>query len=112
VRDYARLGMLLAHDGALDGRQIIPAAWVRAATTPPAKQFEPGQMGSLFGYGYQTWILPGPDREFVLRGLRGQAVFVHPRAKLVMVHTAAREVADPGWELIALWSGVVKSLAD
>lgn len=25
VRDYARLGMLLANDGALDGRQIIPA---------------------------------------------------------------------------------------
>jgi CubicO group peptidase (beta-lactamase class C family) len=112
VRDYARLGRLLASDGALDGRQIIPAGWVRAATTPPAKQFEPGQTGSLFGYGYQTWILPGPDREFVLRGLRGQAVFVHPRAKLVMVHTAAREVADPGWELNALWSGVVKSLAD
>ena len=73
VRDYARLGMLLANDGVLDGRQIIPAGWVRAATTPAAKQFEPGQTGSSYGYGYQTWILPGPDRQFALRGLRGQA---------------------------------------
>jgi hypothetical protein len=29
--------MLLANDGALDGRQMIPAGWVRAATTRTAK---------------------------------------------------------------------------
>jgi CubicO group peptidase (beta-lactamase class C family) len=111
VRDYARLGMLLANDGALDGRQIIPADWVRAATTPAAKQFEPGRTNSIFGYGYQTWIVPGEDRQFVLRGLRGQSVFVQPKSKLVMVHTAARDVGDPGGELLALWFGLVKSLA-
>src|SRR2546422_1775901 len=79
VRDYARLGMLLANNGALDGRQITPAGWVRAATTPPAKQFRPGQTNSLFGYGYQTWILPGKERQFMLWGLRGQGVFVDPK---------------------------------
>ena len=111
LRDYARLGMLLGNDGALDGRPIIPASWVREATTPPAAQFQPGQMAPSFGYGYQTWILPGNQRQFALRGLRGQAVFVDPTSKLVMVHTAAREIADPGMELIQLWSGVVQSLA-
>jgi CubicO group peptidase (beta-lactamase class C family) len=111
VPDYARLGMLLANDGALDGRQIIPAGWVRAATTPAAKQFEPGRTGSLYGYGYQTWTLPGKDRQFVLRGLRGQCVFVHPKSRLVMVHTGARDVGDPGHELLALWSAVVKGFA-
>jgi CubicO group peptidase (beta-lactamase class C family) len=111
VRDYARLGMLLANDGALDGRQIIAAGWVRAATTPPAKQFQPGQTNSFFGYGYQTWVLPGKERQFMLRGLRGQGVFVDPKAKLVMVHTAAGDVGEGIMERIALWSGVVKSLA-
>ena len=110
VRDYARFGMLLANDGALDGRQIIPAGWVRTATTAPAKQFEPGQTGSLFGYGYQTWILPGADRQFVLRGLRGQAIFVNPKSKIVMVHTAAGGVGPGSGELMALWSGVVTTL--
>jgi CubicO group peptidase (beta-lactamase class C family) len=110
VRDYGRLGMLLANDGAFDGRRIIPAGWVRAATTPAAKQFEPGQTGLFFGYGYQTWIVPGPERQFVLRGLRGQSVFVDPKSKLVLVHTAARNVGDPGSELLALWFAVVKSL--
>ena len=112
VRDYARLGMLLANDGTLDGRPIIPVGWVREATTPPAAQFEPGQTRSFFAYGYQTWILPGNERQFALRGLRGQAVFVDPKSKLVMVHTAARDIGDAGRELIALWSGVVQSLGE
>ena len=31
LRDYARLGLLLAHDGHWRGRQIIPAAWIKEA---------------------------------------------------------------------------------
>jgi CubicO group peptidase (beta-lactamase class C family) len=114
LRDYGRLGMLLANDGTLDGRQIIPADWVRAATTPPAKQFEPGQTGMLYGYGYQTWIIPsGKERQFMLRGLRGQGVFVDPKSKLVMVHTAASDVGEQGMgERLALWSGVLDSLGN
>jgi CubicO group peptidase (beta-lactamase class C family) len=110
VRDYARLGMLLANDGTLDGRPIIPGGWVREATTPSGDQFEAGQTGTSFGYGYQTWILPGAERQFVLRGLRGQAVFVDPKSKLVMVHTAARDVFDAGREMVLLWRGIVQSL--
>ena len=32
LRDYARLGLLLAHNGNWRGRQIIPAAWIEDAT--------------------------------------------------------------------------------
>ena len=69
---------------------------MRAATTPPAKQFEPGQSGALLGYGYRKWIVPGPERQFMLRGLRGQAVLVDPKSKIVMVHTAAGVVKTLG----------------
>jgi len=113
VRDYARLGMLLAHDGALGGRQIIPAEWVKAATTAPAPQFRPGQAHSYFGYGYQTWLFPGEGRRFQLRGLRGQAVCVDPATKVVVVHTAAREIGnDPGYiEQNVMCMGVMDTLA-
>src|SRR6266850_4031082 len=38
LRDYARLGLLLANDGNWRGRQIIPAAWVQDATSVRADQ--------------------------------------------------------------------------
>jgi CubicO group peptidase (beta-lactamase class C family) len=119
LRDYARLGMLLANDGRLDGRQIIPAGWVLAATTPSAKQFEPGKMKnfmgsgySLFGYGYQTWLIPGKERQFMLRGVRGQGVFVDPGSKLVMVHTSAGNLSGDWGELLALWLNVSKAFGN
>ncbi len=113
LRDYARLGMLLANDGALAGRQIIPADWVKAATTAPAPQFRPGQAHSYFGYGYQTWLLPGDGRRFQLRGLRGQIVCVDPQTKVVVVHTAARETQnDPGYsEQTTMCTGFMDMLA-
>jgi len=111
LRDYARLGLLLANDGAQDGRQIVPAGWVRAATTPSSKRFEPGQTGMLYGYGYQTWILPGKERQFMLWGRHGQNVFVDPKSKVVMVHTAAGDTGNTGMgERLALWDAVVKNL--
>jgi hypothetical protein len=35
LRDYARLGRLLAYDGAWEGRQLIPRQWLLDATTVP-----------------------------------------------------------------------------
>ena len=48
---------------------------------------QPRRATPYFGYGYQTWVFPD-NLGFALQGVRGQAVFVHPRLKLVMVQTA------------------------
>lgn len=111
LRDWARLGLLLANDGALNGRQIIPRDWIVAATTVGAPWLAPGTATAGNGYGYQVWLLSGPRREFVLLGIHGQAVFVDPAAHLVMVHTAVRLKAagDPGLaEQYALWRAVAQ----
>jgi CubicO group peptidase (beta-lactamase class C family) len=108
LRDYARLGLLLAHDGHWRGRQIIPAAWIKEATIVRPGQPQP-DMG---GYGYQVWILGGERRMFALRGVRGQAIYVNPASRLVMVHTAVRKQArDPGVrETNILWRSLVQQL--
>lgn len=110
LRDYARFGLLLADDGALEGTQIIPAEWVRAGTTVAAPHLAPGTAGRIFGYGYQTWVFAGRERRFALIGVRGQAIFVDPKSKIVMVHTGvAEDFRDPRIdELIALWNGVLE----
>jgi CubicO group peptidase (beta-lactamase class C family) len=118
LRDWARVGLLLAHDGRWRGRQLIPAEWLQSATTVSADQphLRPRVATRFFGYGYQTWIfpgdrLPGERRMFALLGVRGQAIYVYPAARLVMVHTAVRRQPgnDPGnIEASALWGGLVR----
>jgi CubicO group peptidase (beta-lactamase class C family) len=109
LRDYARLGLLLAHDGNWRGRQIIPADWLKDATS-----VRPGQPQPSAGrYGYQVWILAGERRMFVLRGIRGQAIYVDPASRLVMVHTAVqrqpRDIVGTR-EMNAFWRGLVQQL--
>jgi CubicO group peptidase (beta-lactamase class C family) len=114
LRDYARLGLLLAHNGRAGDRQIIQQAWLHAATTVPPDSWhlKPYAATRYFGYGYQTWIFPGPRRMFALLGVHGQAIFVDPSSRLVMVHTAVRkEPAGSNAEAVALWQGVVGAVA-
>ena len=112
LRDYARLGLLLAHDGNWRGRQIIPAAWVLEATTVHRDQPHvwPGAATDTEGYGYQTWILPGEHRTFMLWGANGQRIYVDPRSKLVMVNTAVHRPGLALQEMGELWSALVRQL--
>ena len=66
-----------------------------------------------FDYGYQTWIVPGERRMFALIGVRGQSIFVDPKSRLVMVHTAVHKqpIDYPQlWDMMAFWRGVVRAL--
>ena len=115
LRDYARLGRLLAHDGAWEGRQLIPRQWLVDATTvrPTDGHLAPGRATPYFGYGYQVWIFPGGQRRFALFGIRGQMILVDPASKLVMVHTAVRQKPSDrasNGETIALWLAVPEQL--
>jgi CubicO group peptidase (beta-lactamase class C family) len=93
LRDWGRFGLLLANYGELDGRRIIPADWVRAATHPQAPHLQVGVATPYNGYGYQTWIIDRRGR-FAALGLHGQAIFVDPHTKLVVVHTAVHRAHD------------------
>ena len=105
LRDYGRLGMMLARGGQAEGRQIIPPAWLAEMTRA---HVAPAATGRYYGYGYQTWIFPSLDGSFALLGVRGQALFVDPARRLAMVHTAVRpDARDPGGaDTTALWRGV------
>ncbi|MBN9563786.1 MAG: serine hydrolase [Alphaproteobacteria bacterium] len=107
LRDWARLGLMLAHDGVWNGQQIVPRQWLHDATTiAPTDDY---LRLKTAGYGYQIWLLPGQRRMFALAGAYGQAVLVDPDAKLVMVQTAVRpKPIDPGSnEGLALWYALV-----
>lgn len=115
LRDFGRLGILLANDGAAGERQIVPKAYLLDATDwhrqPDA--FRPGKATPYFGYGYQFWLFPGEKRRFALLGVYGQSIFVDPELKLVLVITAAAKNASVGKEPFArerdaLWRGIIR----
>ena len=87
LRDYARFGMLLANYGVLDGKEIIPTEWVQAATRPEQPYLRVGAATTFNGYGYQTWLTHRVYSRFAAFGVHGQAIFIDPASKLVVVHT-------------------------
>ena len=87
LRDWGRLGVLLANYGAIDGKQLIPTAWVKAATTPESPHLRPGVATFRNGYGYQTWLID-TEGKFALLGVRGQGILIDPVTKVVVVNTA------------------------
>jgi CubicO group peptidase (beta-lactamase class C family) len=110
LRDWARFALLLANDGAWNGRQIIPRQWVQDATKVEALYLAPGVATRTYGYGYQVWLRAGGRRQFALLGVHGQVILIDPMAHLVLVHTAVRLKAsnDPtAAELYALWQALV-----
>ena len=109
LRDYARLGCLLAHDGAWGRKQILPSQWLIDATTVRSSDsyLAPGNAMPRFGYGYLVWLLPGNRRQFALVGQNGQRICIDPTSKLVMVHTALDESGGEDW---LLWSALVEQL--
>lgn len=118
LRDWARLGRMLARDGKVGDRQVVPLEYLRDATDaarqPPA--FAPRAATPSFGYGYQFWLAPLGERTFAFQGVHGQAIFVQPASGIVMVQTAVYEAASgrqnpaPFQERIAFWLGVLRSL--
>ena len=114
LRDWGRLGLLLANDGKVGDHQVVPRDYLLDATelSRQPTTFVPIVPRLRYGYGYQFWLLPMRERTFRMDGLYGQAVFVQPSTGIVMVQTAAWDgnKIESYMERDALWMGVLKAL--
>jgi CubicO group peptidase (beta-lactamase class C family) len=119
LRDYARLGVVLANDGVRpdDPKRtaVIPREFLLDATDRKRlpEAFRPKQATPYLGYGYQFWIFPGEHRRFAMLGAYGQSIYVDPAQKLVMVQTGANATAEAGESSLGadrdgFWRGVVR----
>ncbi|HTT13916.1 MAG TPA: serine hydrolase [Burkholderiaceae bacterium] len=119
LRDYARLGIVLANDGVRPDdptkRAIVPREYLLDATDErrAPEQFRPGRATPYLGYGYQFWLYPGKRRRFVMLGVFGQSIFVDPDIKLVIVQTAANQTPEAGdsslgRERDSFWRGILR----
>lgn len=102
LRDYARLGTVLAYDGVRPddptGKQIIPREFLLDATDwkRAPEQFRPAKATPYLGYGYQFWTLPGEQRRFALLGVYGQSIFIDPQQRLSSCRREPMPLPRPG----------------
>ena len=94
-RDMARLGVAMVNGGVWNGRQIIPAAWVKESTALNRKAADMGNRRGGLGYGYLWWKpsegRSGPEwvDSFLANGNFGQHVLGLPAIDTVIVHRRA-----------------------
>ena len=96
ARDMARFGQLYLDQGRFDGRQIVPAAWVRRITTDFTRT---GRKGLGSGHGYLWWVpcdaaskkMGVPGGTFLASGFAGQKIVVVPAWRTVIVHQVSTD---------------------
>ena len=112
LRDRARLGLLLANQGRIEDRSLVPAAWLDEATTPQSPHLvEDASPAQPFGYGYQWWLHRGAVSAI---GIYNQYVWVDPTRRLVIAKASAnrhygRSFDEAGYrdqEHMALFSAI------
>jgi CubicO group peptidase (beta-lactamase class C family) len=84
-RDMAKLGYLYLNQGVWDGRQIIPAEWIKATTERHIQVPDPLEPWDLY-LGYAWWL--HENGLYAAHGMKGQFIYVIPESDLVVVFTS------------------------
>lgn len=99
-RDMAKFGLLYLNDGRYDGKQIVPAEWVRASLETYSTDAWPFRVGRNFRnirYGYQWWSVSTGDHDYNLAwGHGGQQIALVKNLNMVIVVTADPLVGQHG----------------
>jgi CubicO group peptidase (beta-lactamase class C family) len=87
--DLAKIGTLILNRGRWKDTQIVPAAWIEAATRHHVDTSVP----DYSGYGYQWWLgSVAGHPTFVAAGYGGQRIYVTPDLDLVVVVMAKTDL--------------------
>jgi CubicO group peptidase (beta-lactamase class C family) len=108
ARDFARLGYLMAHDGAWEGKQIVPKWWIELATRSSQELNR--------SYGYTFWVntdgaqwRAAPRDAFAFQGYGSNRCYVVPSLDLVVVRLG---YAPPVWTENSILPSVVHAIVD
>jgi len=93
--DYAKVAVMLANQGVINGKRIVSAEYVDQATNverqPEGFKFNQAQMA--VGYGYQFWLREKPGRYF-MQGTNGQYIGIDRESKTVLIINSADNLAQ------------------
>ncbi len=88
LRDYGRFALLHLGRGEINGRRIVPAAWIEEITAGA----RPDLFGDIYqdvlpegAYHNQFWIEGGKSAAYMARGVFGQLIYIDPAADFAAV---------------------------
>jgi CubicO group peptidase (beta-lactamase class C family) len=96
LRDFARFGELMRRGGKLNGQQIVPAAVVADISRGGNREaFKAGGYATLPGWSYHNfwWVSHDDHGVYMARGIHGQAIYVDPKAEMVIARFASHPLA-------------------
>lgn len=96
LRDLARFGEMMRNKGRFNGQQIIPAAAVAEIEKGGDKaKFAKAGYVPLKGWSYRDmwWVTHNEHKAYIARGIHGQAIYIDPKAEMVIVRSASHPVA-------------------
>ena len=97
LRDMARFGEAMRLGGRFNGQQVIPAAVVAKIKAGASKaDFAKAGYKTLLGWSYksQWWVSHNAHGAFSARGVHGQAIYIDPKAEMVIVRFASNPKAS------------------
>jgi CubicO group peptidase (beta-lactamase class C family) len=92
LRDLARIGQLVLDGGVINGRRLIPEAAIKSIRAGGDKAaFEKAGYTLLKGWSYRGmwWVSHNEDGAYMARGVHGQAIYVDPKARMVIARFAS-----------------------
>lgn len=97
LRDLARFGEMMRLNGRYNGQQIVPAAVVaKIRAGANREKFKAANYTTMPGWSYksQWWITHDDHGAYMARGIHGQAIWVDPKAEMVVVRFMSNPVAS------------------
>lgn len=110
LRDWARLGLLVARNGRVGDKQVISEAWLRECTSwsDKDKQVRMGSISSKFAYKAHMWHHNSNGTRLYFNGHHGQRVMIDLPTKTVLVHTAVDHEGNWEAELFEMFDSATK----
>lgn len=99
LRDFARVGEMFRLEGQFNGQQIIPKKVIDNIRKGGDKEFfAKAGYKTLPGWSYHDlwWISNNDHGVYSMRGIHGQALWIDPKAEVVIARLASNPVAANG----------------
>jgi CubicO group peptidase (beta-lactamase class C family) len=96
LRDMARFGEVMRLDGKFNGHQIVPKSVVGDTRNGADKaKFAGAGYKTLAGWSYRNmwWVSHNEHGAFMARGVHGQAVYIDPKAEMVIARFGSHPLA-------------------